>query len=153
MCSLETTRLFPVLGHLTKLCTEDFELTDYKDHKLTVRKGTAIYIPTYSIHHDEEHYSNPEQFDPDRFSAENGGLKKFKDKGVYLAFSDGPRICLGMRYGTLQVKVAIVELIRNFIFKPNAKTQVPCVYDPSNFMLAQVGGLWVDFIPMNSKNM
>lgn len=136
------------MGHIARKCTKDYQFTDFKGHTLNVKKGDAVYIPTYSIHHDAEHYTNPETFDPDRFSAENGGLKQYKDKGVYLAFSDGPRICMGMRYGTLQVKVAIVELIRNFIFKPNTKTQMPCVYDPSEFLLSQIGGLWVNFIPI-----
>lgn len=129
------------------MCTESFEFTDYKQHRVTIDRGTPIYIPTYSIQHDAEHYADPENFDPDRFSAENGGLKPFKDKGVFLSFGDGPRICLGMKYGMLQVKVAIVELVRNFVIKPNAKTETPCVYDPENFMLTQVGGLWADFVP------
>lgn len=67
-------------------------------HKLTVKKRMTVCISIYSIHHDEENYSNPETFDLERCSAENGGLKTFKDKGVYLAFGDGPRICLGIKY-------------------------------------------------------
>lgn len=133
---------------MQKVCTEPFELTDYNNQKLTVEKGTPIYIPTHSIQHDEEHYANPDTFDPDRFSAENGGLKKYKDKGVFLAFGDGPRICIGMRYGALQVKVAIVELVRNFVLKPNSKTHERVIFDPENFMLTQLGGLWVDFVPI-----
>ena len=52
-------------------------------------------VPIYSIHNDPQHYPNPHVFDPERFSNENGGLKQYKDKCVYLAFGDGPRICLG----------------------------------------------------------
>lgn len=134
------------MGFATKICTDDITLTDYNDHKLIVEKGMTVHIPTYSIHNDEEHYKNPQTFDPDRFSAENGGLKRYKDKGVFLSFGDGPRMCLGMKFGTLQVKVAIIELIRNFEVKPNAKTQFPGVYDPTSFLLTQVGGIWGDFV-------
>lgn len=145
---LESLRLNPVAGFASKVCTENIELTDYKEHKFLVEKGMPIFIPTYSIHHDEEHYPNPEKFDPERFSTENGGLKAFKDKGVFLAFGDGPRSCLGMRYGVLQVKLAVVEMIRNFVIKPSHKTQSPVVLDPKNFLLTPIGGLWADFEPI-----
>lgn len=146
--AIESLRISPVIGFANKVCTEEFTFTDYKDNKLTVEKGMNVFIPTYSIQHDEEHYANPGTFDPDRFSSENGGLKGYKDKGVFLTFGDGPRICLGMKYGLLQVKVAVVELIRNFLFIPNAKTQSPGVYDPANFLLSKLGGLWADFVPI-----
>lgn len=148
MFSTESLRISPVIGFALKVCTEHFEFVDYKDHKVTVEKGTPVYIPSYSIHHDEEHYPNPETFDPNRFSAENGGIKSYRDKGVFLSFGDGPRICFGMRYGMMQVKVAIVELVRNFALKTNPKTQQPAVFDPENFLLSQVGGLWADFVPI-----
>lgn len=48
------------------MCTEDITFTDYKDHTLVVEKGMLVYIPAYSIHHDEEHYINPQTCDPDR---------------------------------------------------------------------------------------
>lgn len=151
VCQLECLRLRPVAAMATKVCTETIQLTDYKDHKLTVEKGMIVYIPTYSIQHDEDHYADPEVFNPDRFDTEHGGLRHYKDKGVFLPFGDGPRICLGMRFGVLQVKVAIVELMRNFVFKPHPKTNPNALYDPSHFLLTQLGGLWVDFVPINLK--
>lgn len=39
-------------------------------------------------------YTNPEQFIPERFDRENGGVKSFEDRGILAPFSDGPRICL-----------------------------------------------------------
>lgn len=61
-----------------------------------------------------EYFPNPESFYPERFDDENGGIKSFRDRGVLIPFGDGPRMCLGMRYGYMQVKAAIVEVIRNF---------------------------------------
>lgn len=63
---------------------------------MTIEKGTVVVIPIYSIHHDPEHYPNPEVFDPERFNEANGGIKNYRDKGVYLPFGDGPRMCLGI---------------------------------------------------------
>lgn len=40
---------------------------------------------------DEKHFENAADYNPDRFSQEN---KNSVVKGSYLAFSDGPRVCL-----------------------------------------------------------
>lgn len=33
---------------------------------------------------------------------------------MLLPFGDGPRICLGIKFGTLQVKTLIAETLKNF---------------------------------------
>lgn len=97
-----------------------------------------------SVHLDAEHYENPATFDPDRFSPATGGLKPYKDKGVFLAFSDGPRVCLGQRFGTTQSKAAVVQIVRNYAIRVNNKTQEPYVIDPKAFLTMPIGGLWID---------
>lgn len=55
--------------------------------------GTTFVIPLNSIHHDPDYFPNPHKFDPTRFSSENiDNIKRY----VYLPFSGGPRICIGM---------------------------------------------------------
>lgn len=85
---------------------------------------------------------------PERFDSEHGGLKAFKDKGVYLSFGDGPRICLGVRFALMQSKAAIAQIIRNFEITVNGKTQEPLVIDPKEFINVKTGGLWLDFKPV-----
>lgn len=91
----ETIRITPAVGMMFRRCTETTEFTDYKDKKLIIDKGIVVAIPVYSIHTDPLYYPNPDVFDPERFSAANGGIKSYKDKGVFLAWGEGPRICLG----------------------------------------------------------
>lgn len=148
----ETLRISPAIGFLTRLCTETNELRDYDGRMVTIEKGTPIQIPIYSIHHDADWYPDPEIFDPDRFSPDNGGVKKFRDLGVFLGFGDGPRMCLGMRFALTQVKSALVEIVRKFEVSLNTKMQLPIVYDPKNFMLTPLGGIWVDFEPRKKDN-
>lgn len=85
----------PPAGMTSKVCTAATELTDYNGNPVAIEKGMIVQIPIYCIHHDSRFYPDPETFNPDRFSSANGGLKAYKDKGVFLGFSDGPRICLG----------------------------------------------------------
>lgn len=49
-----------------------------------------MLIPVYQIHHDEEYYPNPEEFNPDRFNEENK-----PNQYAFLPFGEGPRMCIG----------------------------------------------------------
>lgn len=115
---------------------------------MVIEKDLNIYIPLYQIQRDPEYYPMPLEFIPERFDSANGGIKAFKDRGVFLTFGDGPRFCLGMKFATMQSKAAIVEIIKNFIISVNDKTEKDLVIDPNEFMNIKRGGLWLDFKPV-----
>jgi cytochrome P450 len=92
----EALRMHSPVTFTSRLCTEATEL-NFEGHNVAIEKDMNVYIPIHQIHYDPEYYPNPEEFKPERFDPENGGLKVFKDKCVYLPFSDGPRMCLGMK--------------------------------------------------------
>ena len=144
----ESMRLHPLIAGLTKKCVETTEITDSKDKKIRVEKGTAVMIPMHSMFLDENHFQEPLKFDPDRFSLENGGVKAFRDRFVYYPFGDGPRMCLGMRFAKAMLKRGISEVVKNFELTVNKKTQQPLVHDPKQFMIMPIGGLWLDFKPI-----
>lgn len=132
-----------------KRCVEDCELalTDEggKSKMVTIKAGTAVYIPLMSIHRDPDNYKDPLEFIPERFDAELGGVKAYKDKGKLLMFGDGPRICLGMRFAITQIKAGLVRMLKDFELSVNEKTKVPLVIDPAAFLNDPVGKVWVDF--------
>lgn len=72
-------------------------------------------------------------------------MKAFQDKGVFLGFGAGPRICLGMKFAMMQTKIAIAELIRNFEVSVNEKTQLPLTLDPKEILNVKTGGIWINF--------
>lgn len=144
----ETLRLYPPGLSLVKKCTEPIELDGFKGHKLWVTKGTLMWIPIYSLHRDAENWPHPNEFDPDRFA--DGAAKSFEDKGIYLPFGNGPRICLGRRFANTQVKKGIVEILKNFEISVNPQTIEPITLDPKSnispgFMFEPKGGVWLDF--------
>lgn len=109
----EVLRLHPPLVYTSRVCNDDIELK-FENEKQLIVKGTNIWIPIYSIHRDPEYFENPNEFHPERFDEEFGGVKAFRDKSVLIPFGDGSRICLGMKLGTLQVKAAVFKIIKNF---------------------------------------
>jgi cytochrome P450 family 6/cytochrome P450 family 28 len=48
----------------------------------------------------------------------------------------------------MQVKAAIIEIVRKFEISVNNKTQRPLVLDPKQVMNYKAGGLWLDFKPI-----
>lgn len=145
----ESQRMHPIVAVMAKRCTIDTTLIGPKDRKIFVKKGTTVAVPYYSISFDPAYYPEPQKFDPERFSAQNGGSKAYRERGVYFPFGEGPRMCLGMRFALAQVKRAIVEIVLNFSLSVNGKTVEPFQMDPAQFMLMPKGGIWLDFKPIS----
>ena len=51
--------------------------------------------------------------------------------------------CLGMRFALMEAKVALVKLLKDFVFIPSKKTQVPIALDKSSGLLKAKDGVWV----------
>lgn len=67
----------------------------------------------------QEYYPEPETFRPERFLPEN------KDQLVpyaYLAFGEGSRNCIGMRYAYLEMKYALARLLPRYRFEVTPET-------------------------------
>uniref|UniRef100_A0A8D2J2D8 unspecific monooxygenase n=1 Tax=Varanus komodoensis TaxID=61221 RepID=A0A8D2J2D8_VARKO len=112
----ETLRMFPVGGRLERVCKQNVELNG-----ITIPKGVVVAIPIAILHYNPAHWSNPEEFRPERFSKEK---KEQIDPYIFMPFGVGPRNCIGMRFALLTLKIAIAQLMQNFTFKPCKETQV-----------------------------
>lgn len=119
-----------------------------KGKVVKIEKGTNVYLPLYQFQRDSEYFPDPDSFIPERFDDEHGGVKAYREKGVFLTFGDGPRICLGLKFATVQSKAAIVEIVKNFKIMVNEKTEKETVIDPNEFMNVKRGGIWLDFVPL-----
>ncbi|GBP04418.1 Probable cytochrome P450 28d1 [Eumeta japonica] len=145
-CLNETIRIFSPASHFVKLCTEPAELVNKNGRTLKVPFETRVIIPTHAIMTDENIYKNADCFEPERFL--NGGLKMYKDKGQFLGFSDGPRMCLGMRFALAQMKAAAVAILSKYKVHVTPKTRTDNEFDPKYFLLRLDGGIWLDFEKM-----
>lgn len=144
MFFVETLRIFPPLPFLNKICTEPFELENNKGKIVKVSEGVEILISAYAFHHDEEYYKDPEEFIPERFDGD--GIKDFRVAGVLIPFGDGPRVCLGNKFGIYEAKVAVVEVIRKFkISVDTTKTRKDNICDPGGFLLSLDSDIWLKF--------
>ncbi|XP_046734958.1 uncharacterized protein LOC124404669 [Diprion similis] len=153
----ETLRKYPAVPILNRECTTE---TDLPETGLHVEKGTAIIIPVYGIHNDPEIYPDPEKFDPERFTEENIASRH---PYAYLPFGEGPRNCIGMRFGLVQTQVALASLLSKYRFTPGPDVKVPMVMDRGNVGIAPAGGMTLRvelrldpsfyFVPADAGNM
>ncbi|CAH2013292.1 unnamed protein product [Acanthoscelides obtectus] len=96
MCVQETLRMYPVLPFLDRRCNAEYKLPN---SDLVVEKGLPVYIPMFGLHFDEKYFPDPLKYKPERF--ENGTNVYNKDGIVFMPFGEGPRICIGERFGLL----------------------------------------------------
>lgn len=116
----ESMRLCPPLHVLDRQCEE----TCIINSELTIPAGMAVYIPVYALHHDPEAWPDPEVYDPERF---RGPAKDTRHPFQFLPFGAGPRNCIGMKYVMMEIKVALVRILRKYKFVRSPETQVPLV--------------------------
>ncbi|KFB39403.1 hypothetical protein ZHAS_00006840 [Anopheles sinensis] len=136
-CINESLRKYPPGANLIRQVSHDYRVpgTD-----VTFPKGMNVMIPVYAIHHDPEHYPDPERYDPDRFSPEATEARK---PYTFLPFGEGPRICIAARFGMLEARIGLSVLLMNFTFARCSKTNVPLVISSRHAILTPEGGLWL----------
>ena len=108
----------------------------------TLDKNTRLFVPVYAIHHDPEYYPNPELYDPERFSAEE--VQK-RENVTFLPFGDGPRNCIGLRFGMMQARVGLVTLLQNYELSFYEKSVVPLKISKKSFVLSPDHGVYLKF--------
>lgn len=87
---LESLRLHYVVAHFARTCVEPVEIEFPKGKRVKFDVGDTVYLPVYEIFRDPEYFEKPLEFNPDRFSEENGGVKAFMDRGTFFPFGNGP---------------------------------------------------------------
>ncbi|XP_046679584.1 probable cytochrome P450 6a14 isoform X1 [Homalodisca vitripennis] len=115
----ETLRRYPPFPYLSRCCSKDYVVPD---STLTIKKGQEVIIPMYSFHHDSKYFPDPYSFDPERFSP-----KKHKTwhPYAYLPFGEGPRMCIGQKFGLMNVKTALATLVADYQISLTPETEVP----------------------------
>lgn len=126
----ETMRLYPPIWALIRVAAGDDVIDGHEIHA-----GDKVVMCTYIAHHSPKYWSEPEKFDPDRFSRER--MKK-RTKYSYLPFAAGKRACIGGALSQIENTLALVTLLRRF--EPEYVGEVPAKIQ-STVTLCPKGGL------------
>ncbi|EDS32055.1 cytochrome P450 6A1 [Culex quinquefasciatus] len=137
MCINESLRKYPPIANILREVTKDYPV---QDMNVTLPKGHRVMLPIYAIHHDPEYYPAPDQYDPERFTP---AAVAARHQMAFVPFGEGPRVCIGQRFGMMQARVGLAYLLKNFRFRLSEKTAVPLKILASSTVLATEGGLWL----------
>jgi len=133
----ETLRLYPPVDSLARVASNDYQIPSTN---LTIEKDMLVIIPVYAIHYNADIYPQPEKFDPERFNEEQ---KKERHPMAHLPFGEGPRNCIGLRFGLMQTKIGLINLLTNFKFSPSARTTIPMEFLPRSPLLSPNDDMWL----------
>jgi cytochrome P450 family 6 len=141
----ESLRKYPPATGLIRCATADYEIPDTK---VVIEKGTTVLVPVYAIHHDPEFYPEPEMYDPERFTTENEAKR---NPFSFLPFGEGPRNCIGLRFGLMQARIGLATLLSSFRFEIASPTAMPLVLSKTSAVLTPVGGVWLKVEKLNEN--
>ena len=100
----ETLRMYPPIHLLSRQAEVDTTINGR-----TVPAGTAVMIPVANINRDPEFFPEPTSFRPERFMDKH---KENINPLTFLPFGYGPRQCIGIRLAMMEVKIALVHMLR-----------------------------------------
>lgn len=140
---LEASRIDPTVLLMSKVCNKAYTMPkmSQQTEPTIIEPGTVVQIPVLAIHKDPNHYPEPEKFKPERFTEIE---QRNRHKAHFLAFGEGPRVCIGMRFAKVQIKVALIHITTNFRVKISPKHK-PIVIDPKTLLSFPKDGILLRF--------
>ncbi|WP_103343288.1 cytochrome P450 [Amycolatopsis sp. CA-126428] len=99
----EVMRLYPPVWLLPRVAQADDEIGGYH-----VPAGSDVVVVPYTLHRHPEFWSDPERFDPGRFTA-----AERPPRYAYLPFGAGPRFCIGNSLGVMEAVFVLATVARD----------------------------------------
>jgi cytochrome P450 len=99
----ESMRLLPPVAYTFRTPMQEVEIDGLK---LGIKD--KILLIHYLTHRDPKVFANPNRFEPKRW------FESKPDPYEYVAFSAGPRLCLGISFAMLELKLTVVCVMQRF---------------------------------------
>ncbi|HEX8864228.1 MAG TPA: cytochrome P450 [Lentzea sp.] len=126
----EVLRKYP-LWLLMRRTAEEVELGGVR-----VPAGTELIISPHAMHHNPEHYPDPERFDPDRWTPERA---RQLPKGAFVPFGGGIHQCIGNHFAMTEIVIVVATLCARYRLVPDRPVRTKftnAVYPVGLFMKA-----------------
>ena len=113
----ETLRINAPVATLARQAIKDTEIDGY-----FIPAGAKLFVGIYATHRMEPWWRDPDMFDPERFSEER--REDARHKYVWSPFGGGVHKCIGMHFGSMEVKAIMHQLLLRY------RWRVPSGYEP-----------------------
>ncbi|MFD0200299.1 MULTISPECIES: cytochrome P450 [Saccharothrix] len=102
----ETLRLYSPAYQTMRQCVADDVIAGKR-----IPAGANIYLNSYLLHRHPDFWTDPESFDPDRFSPQRS---TGRPKHAFIPFGSGPRICIGKHFAMAELQLIVAMIVRRF---------------------------------------
>ncbi|MFY1638153.1 cytochrome P450 [Solwaraspora sp. WMMB335] len=99
----EALRLYPPGWLFPRIPQRDLTLDGYR-----LPAGANVFYSPYALHRDPTSFTEPDRFDPDRWSA---GRASEISRDAYLPFGQGARTCVGAAYAIMETMIVTAGLL------------------------------------------
>ncbi|HZV21125.1 MAG TPA: cytochrome P450 [Hyphomicrobiales bacterium] len=104
----ESMRLYPPAPSMVRIFIEPCELGGHR-----FERGDMAIFPIFCIHRHRRLWTDPDRFDPARFSPER---EKTYSRTQFMPFGAGPRICLGNAFAMAEATAILATVLREVQF-------------------------------------
>lgn len=101
----ESMRLYPPAWITDRENIEDDTLLGHH-----IKKGTLVGISFYELHRNPKYWTEPEQFNPERFMGE----QKKESMTYFYPFGAGPRMCIGFGFAMYEMGLALSYIVKKY---------------------------------------
>ncbi len=102
----EAMRLYPPVWIIGRVARSEDELGGF-----AIERGANLFASPYLLHRAPECWSEPEDFDPERFLPER---IEARPKHAYLPFGAGQRMCIGNHFAMLEMQIVVSQILKDY---------------------------------------
>ena len=114
----EAMRIRPVTPNLYMQANEDVVVNDF-----AIPKNTTVMLQNKVSQTREQHFSNPNEFIPERWMRGGCPMHENHEPEVFRAFGAGPRFCPGKNLAMHEMTISISMLCKHFDFALTVKPE------------------------------
>jgi cytochrome P450 len=114
----EALRMYPPLTSIPRKAARDCQFGGFH-----IPKGTPVGISPIHTHHMPSIWTDPHDFDPERFSPERAEHRRHAY--AYVPFGGGAHLCIGQHFADMEVKAVMHQLLRRFRWRVGDGYRMP----------------------------
>ncbi len=118
----EVLRLYPPVRSIPRRALRELDINGHR-----VPANTQVWLNVEGIQRDPAIYTNPDSFDPERFS--DGRAEHKRHRFAWIPFGAGAHTCLGLQFSELQVKMLMHLLLTQYewTIEPGPMQYIPFI--------------------------